>query len=181
MTFTIWLTGLSGSGKTTIATSLQKILSSRKEKIVLLDGDIIRQMISFDLNKNRYGGQVHTIRIANMCYIINSNDISCVVCSVSPDKNIRKYARVLNKSFVEVYLKCPNEICNQREIKGYKKDEITEESKGFIGINVPYEEPDKPELIIETDKLTIKESVTTIINYLEKQNIVKVDYDIQKS
>jgi len=181
MIYTIWFTGLSGSGKTTIATSLQKALKGRNENTVLLDGDAVRQMMSFDLSVNKHGGETHTIRIANMCYLVNANGISSIACSISPTRSLRKYARYLTKNFIEVYMKCPIEICNQREVKGYIKEELTDDKKEFMGINQSFEEPDKPELVLETDRLPVKECVDAIISYLEKNNIIGGKNDLQES
>jgi len=165
---TIWFTGISGSGKTTIANEFAKRIRAQGRKIVILDGDTIRKNLSADLGYTKEERDKHITRVANVCGLITANGILNIACVISPTKEIRDYARNHIKNFVEVYIRCSINTCRERDVKGlYKKvdsGEITE----FVGISIPYEEPENPELILDTDKESVNESVTKLINFINK-------------
>ena len=166
--YVIWFTGLSGSGKTTIANQLALELRKRNKSVVLLDGDEVRKTLSGDLGYTKYDRNKHIIRIAQVSYLISSNNVMSIACVLSPVKQIRQYARSLIDKFIEVYVKCPVEICEERDVKGHWEKARKGIIKDFVGISIPYEPPDNPEIILETDKETIDESVNKLIKYLEK-------------
>ena len=169
---TIWFTGLSGSGKTTIANELVKKLRSKDISVVLLDGDIVRKTISRDCGYTKEERDKHITRVADICNIITLNGVLNIACVVSPTREIRRYARDYIKSFVEVYVKCPISVCKERDPKGHYKKVESGEIKDFVGINVPYDEPENPEVVIETDKLNLEESVGKLLSYLEKKKTI---------
>lgn len=158
--YTIWFTGLPYSGKTTIADELVKELTKRHILYVLLDDTKIRKILSPDLRDIKYEYYRHVIRLANVSYVIATNDVLNIVCTVSPKRVLRKYARQLIKNFVEVYVKCPKEICEERA------------NQSFNGYHGYYEEPMRPNLILDTQKECIKNSVQKVIKYLEKEKIL---------
>lgn len=166
--YTIWFTGLSGSGKTTIANELVKRLRKRNIPVVLLDGDIVRKTLSRDLGYTKEDRDKHITRVADNCHLINENGISCLACVISPTRKIRKYARDLTNNFIEVYIKCNLDVCEKRDVKGYYKQARDGEIKDFVGINIPYEAPQAPEITIETDTETLSESVNKLLKYLEE-------------
>lgn len=170
--YAIWFTGISGSGKTTIADDLVKIFHKRNIPVVLLDGDIVRKTLSHDLGYSKEERDKHITRVADVCHLINLNGILTIACVLSPTRKIRRYARKLINNFIEVYIKCPYDVCEQRDVRGYYKQVRDGEIKDFVGYNIPYEEPEKPEIILETDKETVKESVNKIISYLEENKII---------
>ena len=175
MTCTIWFTGLSGSGKTTIADLLAKKLRSKGMSLVVLDGDIVRKTISSDLGYTKEERDKHITRVAQACELITKNGVINLACVISPTKKIRKYASsIIGKdNFLEVYVKCPIEICEKRDVKGHYKKVRSGEIEHFVGINVPYEEPENPSLVLETKKESIEESTNKIIKLLEEKGFLK--------
>lgn len=169
---TIWFTGLSGSGKTTIAEGLARKLRMRDISVVLLDGDEVRKTLSSDLGYKKEERDIHITRVANVSYLITKNDVICIVCVISPTKRIRDFARTTIKNFIEVYTKCPISVCMKRDIKGHYKKVKNGEIKDFVGINIPYEEPEKPEIILETHKESVNESIDRLLQYLELNGII---------
>jgi len=165
---TVWLTGLSGSGKTTIANNLVKILRKKNIPVVLLDGDVVRKTLSYDLGYTKEERDKHITRVGDVSHLININGVFTIVSVISPTRNIRRYARYLNQDFVEVYVKCPLSVCEKRDVKGYYKQVRAGKIKEFVGINIIYEKPENPEIILETDTETVEESVDKIVKYLEK-------------
>jgi len=170
--YTIWFTGISGSGKTTIANELVQIFRERKIPVVLLDGDIVRKTLSHDLGYSKEDRDRHITRVADVSHLININDILVIACVLSPTRKIRRYARKLIENFIEVYIKCPYEVCEKRDVKGFYKQVREGKIKHFVGYNISYEEPENPEIILNTDKETLAESVQKLISYLEKNNII---------
>jgi len=169
---TLWFTGLSGSGKTTITTEAVKILRERNIPVVLLDGDIVRQHLSPELKYTKEDRDEQVRRIANVCYLISENDVLNISCTNSATQKERHYAQHLIKNFTEVYVKCPISVCKERDVKGYYRQARMGRLKNFVGIDIPYEEPKHPDVILETDKETIEESVHKLINYLEESQIL---------
>jgi len=170
--YTIWFTGISGSGKTTIANELVKILRKRSIPVVLLDGDIVRKTLSHDLGYSKEDRDKHITRVADVSHLVNMNGILTIACVLSPTRKIRRYARKLISNFIEVYIKCPYEVCEQRDIKGYYKQVREGKIKHFVGYNIPYEEPENPEIVLQTNKETITESVQNLLCYLKDNKII---------
>lgn len=170
--YTLWFTGLSGSGKSTIANNLKEELNKKSIQAVLLDGDIVRKHVSYDAGYTKEDRDTHIKRVAGISHIINISGIMTIACVISPTKSIRTYARNLIKNFIEVYVDCPIDVCKSRDVKGlYQQVDdgiITE----FVGITIPYDVPNNPEIIVKTDKETIDESVSKIVEYLNKSFFV---------
>src|SRR3989441_3401099 len=174
---TIWLTGLSGAGKSTIAQLLEKRLKEYGMKVEVLDGDIVRTHLSKGLGFSREDRDTNIKRIAFVCGLLTRNDVICISAAISPYRETRQWARDHIGDFVEVYVKCPIEVCRQRDVKGLYKLVDEGKIKGFTGVDDPYEEPEHPELVIETDKETVEESVSRIfaklveLGYLEAEEL----------
>ena len=170
---TIWLTGLSGSGKSTIAHLVEQRLKERGVKVEVLDGDVVRTHLSKGLGFSREDRDTNIKRIAFVCSLLTRNGVVCVSAAISPYREARAWARQEIGNFVEVYVKCPIDVCRERDVKGLYK--LAEEGKlqNFTGVDDPYEKPEHPELVIETDKETVEESVARIfaklveLGYLE--------------
>lgn len=175
--FTIWFTGLSGAGKSTLSSAIEERLRARGRNVEVLDGDIVRTHLSKGLGFSREDRNTNIQRIGFVCSLLTRNGVICIAAAISPYREAREWARKEIGNFVEVYIKCPIEVCRQRDVKGLYK--LADEGKitGFTGVDDPYEEPEHPELVIETDKETIEESVDRIfsklveLEYLGQQNV----------
>lgn len=164
---TIWFTGLSGSGKSTIAALIKEKLRAQNRNIVIVDGDEVRKTVNKDLDYSAEGRRKNITRIADMCKLLTEQDVLNLACVISPSREIRRYARNNIPNFIEVYIKCPLVTCETRDPKGhYKRVRATKED--FVGITIPYEEPINPEIVIETDTMSPEQSAATIIQYLKK-------------
>src|SRR5712691_1575699 len=173
--FTIWFTGFSGSGKSTLSEIIEQRLKAQGRKVEVLDGDIVRTNLSKGLGFSREDRDTNIKRIAFVCSLLTRNGVICISAAISPYAEAREWARKEIGNFVEVYVKCPIEVCRQRDVKGLYK--LADEGKitGFTGVDDPYEEPEHPELVIETDKETIEESVDRIFSKLVELGYLEAD------
>jgi len=166
--FTIWLTGLSGAGKSTLSEVIELRLRERGRNVEVLDGDIVRTHLSKGLGFSKEDRDTNIKRIAFVCGLLSRNGVACISAAISPYRETRDWARSHIGNFVEVYVKCPIEVCRQRDVKGLYKLADEGKIKGFTGVDDPYEEPLHPELIVETDRETVEESVARIFDRLEE-------------
>ncbi len=166
--FTIWFTGLSGAGKSTLSEIVEQRLRARGRKVEVLDGDVVRTHLSKGLGFSREDRDTNIKRIAFVCGLLTRNGVVCISAAISPYREAREWARNEIKNFVEVYVKCPIEVCRRRDVKGLYKLVDEGKIKGFTGVDDPYEEPEHPELVIETDKESVEESVVRIFAKLEE-------------
>lgn len=166
--FVLWFTGLSGSGKSTIAVELEKHLYEKKKYTVLLDGDNIRHGLCSDLGFSVKDRQENLRRIRETAKLFYENAAITLVSFISPFKEDRKLAReLIGKNFIEIFVSCNIEICESRDPKGLYKKARNGEIKGFTGIDQVYEEPENPEIKINSDKTPVEAAVKKIIDYLE--------------
>ena len=172
---TIWLTGLSGSGKSTIAVELEHALTENKHQAYILDGDNIRHGLNKNLSFSPEDRTENIRRISEVAKLFTDANIITIAAFVSPYREDRDNVRKLldHGEFIEVYVKCSLEVCEERDTKGLYKKARAGEVKDFTGISAPYEEPRTPELTIDSSKLSVEESTRTILNYLEEKGIVK--------
>src|SRR5438093_1662702 len=166
--FTIWFTGLSGAGKSTLSEVIEKRLKNHGRKVEVLDGDIVRTHLSKGLGFSREDRDTNIKRIAFVCGLLTRNGVICISAAIAPYREAREWAREEIGNFVEVYVKCPIDVCRRRDVKGLYKLVDEGKIKHFTGIDDPYEEPEHPELVVETDKETITESVARIFTKLEE-------------
>ncbi|MHB8599962.1 MAG: adenylyl-sulfate kinase [Ktedonobacteraceae bacterium] len=164
--FTIWFTGLSGSGKSTLSEIIEQRLKDRGRNVEVLDGDIVRTHLSKGLGFSREDRDTNIKRIAFVCGLLTRNGVVCISAAIAPYGEAREWARQEIGNFVEIYVKCPIEVCRQRDVKGLYKLVDEGKIKNFTGVDDPYEEPEHPELVIETSKETIEESVNRIFDKL---------------
>ena len=171
---TIWLTGLSGSGKSTIAIELEHALIENKHQAYILDGDNIRHGLNKNLGFSPEDRTENIRRIGEVSKLFTEANIITIAAFVSPYREDRENVRKLLKhgEFVEIYVKCSLEVCETRDTKGLYKKARAGEVKDFTGISAPYEEPVKPELTIDSAKLSVEESAREILNYLEEKGYV---------
>ena len=171
--YVIWFTGLSGSGKTTISRYFANELRKRHKPFVLLDGDIVRKTLSGDLGYSKHDRNKHILRVAHMSYLVSANNVLTIACVISPSRKIRRYARhLIGKYFIEVYVKCSIDTCRRRDVKGHWDKVEKGIIKDFVGYNIPYDEPQYPEIILNTDRETVMQSVQRLVNYLERKRII---------
>jgi bifunctional enzyme CysN/CysC len=164
----IWLTGLSGAGKSTIANSLEQELNQQGKHTMLLDGDNIRHGLCKDLGFTEKDRAENIRRIAEVAKLMTDAGLITIVSFISPFRAERKMARELvgEKQFVEVFIDVPIEIAEQRDVKGLYKKARSGEIKNFTGINSPYQKPENPELTIDSSKLSVEESVNVLLNFI---------------
>lgn len=160
----IWLTGLSGSGKSTIARDLEQLLFQHQFFAQVLDGDNIRSGINNNLGFSVADRQENIRRIAEVAKLYLNSGIICINSFISPTRQIRSMARDIigEANYLEVYVNAPLEVCEQRDVKGLYQKARKGEIKGFTGIDSPYEAPTAPFLEVRTDQLSIKEAVDKI-------------------
>jgi len=165
--FVIWLTGLSASGKTTIALQLATKLREHDFKVELLDGDAIRKELSADLGFSRQDRREQIRRVVYLCKLLSKNGITCIVSVISPYRDLRNLAREEIRKvspFIEVFVKCSLESCIKRDPKGLYKKALSGEISNFTGLQDPYEEPLSPDVMVNTDSETVEECVDKIIS-----------------
>ncbi|MAF12317.1 adenylyl-sulfate kinase [Candidatus Poribacteria bacterium] len=171
--FTIWFTGLSGAGKTTISDRLVEVFTERKIHVEVLDGDVVRTNLSKGLGFSKEDRDTNIKRIAFVCKLLTRNGAGVIAAAISPYREVRAHARTEIKNFVEVYVKCPLEVCEGRDVKGLYAKARAGEIKQFTGIDDPYEEPLNAEVVVETDKETVDESASKIIAALEELGYIE--------
>jgi adenylylsulfate kinase len=171
--FTLWFTGLSGSGKTTITTHLVKELRRRGVPLEVLDGDIVRENLSKGLGFSKEDRDTNIRRIAFVANLLSRNGVPVITAAISPYREIRNEAReLMDGRFVEVYAKAPLEVCEERDVKGLYAKARSGEIKEFTGISDPYEPPENPEILVETDTQSPEDSAKQILDYLEERELI---------
>jgi len=171
--FTLWFTGLSGAGKTTLAGFVEQELRARGVSVEVLDGDEIRTNLSKGLGFSKEDRDTNIRRIGYVCRLLSRNGVAAISAAISPYREVRDEVRQLieadGATFIEVYVKCPIEVLAERDVKGLYKKALAGELKGFTGVSDPYEEPLTPEVVIESNRETVESSVTKIIRELEQR------------
>jgi adenylylsulfate kinase len=160
---TIWLTGLSGAGKTTIAERLVKALLHSEYKAELLDGDLIRKMLAKGLGFSKDDRDENIRRIGFVASLLSKHGVIVVVAAISPYRQTRDEVRKSIRNFIEVYVNAPLDVCEQRDVKGLYKKARAGEILNFTGVNDPYEKPLKPDLECRTDVESIDECVNRVL------------------
>jgi adenylylsulfate kinase len=166
----LWLTGLSGAGKTTIAQRLENILREQGRLVELLDGDAIRQNLSQGLSFTKEDRDTNVRRVGYVANLLSRNGVIVIVSLISPYRAVREELRYSTNNFVEIYVNAPIEVCEARDVKGLYEKARNGQIKSFTGIDDPYEEPLNPSITCYTAKETIDESVDKILNCLQRAN-----------
>jgi adenylylsulfate kinase len=171
---TVWLTGLSGSGKSTIAVDLEKRLWERGVRAYILDGDNIRHGLNKNLGFSPADRTENIRRIGEVAKLFTEAGVVALTAFISPYRADRDQVRALMApgDFVEVHVDCPIDVCEQRDVKGLYKKARAGEIKEFTGVSAPYEAPLKPELSINTSGQSVEESARQILDYLERKGLI---------
>ena len=166
--FTLWFTGLSGAGKSTIANLLVERFRAIDRPVELLDGDEVRKNLSQGLGFSKADRDANIQRIAFVAKLLSRNGVIAITAAISPYRETRERARqeIGEGRFVEIFVDCPLEVCEQRDIKGLYARARAGEITQFTGISDPYEAPERAEIVVHTDRESPEESVETIIAYL---------------
>ena len=163
----IWLTGLSASGKSTIAEGVMEYLSKNGTRVEHLDGDDVRKMFP-QTGFSKEERDRHIRRVGYLAAMLEKHDVTVVASFISPYREAREFVRSLCRNFIEIYVSTPLEVCEQRDPKGLYAKARRGEIKEFTGIDDPYEEPSEPELRIDTTNQTIRESVQIVVNFISQ-------------
>lgn len=167
--FTLWFTGLSGAGKTTVSEIVERELREKFGKIEVLDGDIVRTNLSKGLTFSREDRDTNVLRIGFVSNLLTRNGVGVIVSAISPFKEARdQVRRDIGDDFIEVFIDAPLEVCAERDVKGLYKKAFSGEIPQFTGVSDPYEPPSAPELHIHTDREEPNESARRVIEKLEE-------------
>ena len=170
--FTLWFTGLSGSGKTTIAKIIEKELRDRGVKVERLDGDIVRESLTRDLGFSKEDRDTNIERVTFVAKLLTRNGVAVLCSFISPYRARRAKSRAEIGEFLEVYVECPVDVCADRDVKGLYAKAFAGEIQNFTGVSDPYEAPENPEIVCHTAQETPEESAAIIIAHLERQGYV---------
>lgn len=172
--FVLWFTGLSGSGKTTIAKLIEKELKSRGTHIERLDGDVVRQSLTADLGFSKEDRDKNIQRVTFVAKLLSRNDVGVLASFISPYRATRDWVRSEVTNFIEVFVDCSLEECIRRDVKGLYAKALAGEIPEFTGVSDPYEAPLNAEITVKTDGESVEESSAKIIRYLEEKGYVPV-------
>ena len=170
----LWFTGLSCAGKSTLAYKVEEKFYERGLRAYVLDGDNVRTGLNKDLGFSAEDREENIRRIGEVAKLFVDAGLIVMAAFISPYEKDREFARsiVEDDEFLEIYIKCALDVCEQRDVKGFYKKARQGIIKNFTGIDDPYEEPERPEIVVETDKMTVEESVEKIMNYLEERGYI---------
>jgi len=170
--FVVWMTGLSGAGKTTIALILEKELHERGVRIERLDGDVVRESLTRDLGFTKEDRDKNIERVTFVAKLLSRNDVGVVCSFISPYQAVRDNVRAQTTNFLEVFVDAPLEVVIDRDVKGLYKKAIAGEIPNFTGISDPFEAPAQPDIHVRTDQQTPEESARFIIEQLESRALI---------
>jgi adenylyl-sulfate kinase len=170
--FTLWFTGLSGAGKSTISAIIEKRLREAGAKIEVLDGDVVRENLSKGLGFSKEERDINIRRIGFVCELLARNGVIAMVAAISPYRAVREEIRSRIANFVEVYVECPLEVVAGRDVKGLYKKAIAGEIPQFTGVSDPYEPPLHPEVVVHSDRESPEESANRVWAKLEELGLI---------
>lgn len=170
--FVLWMTGLSGAGKTTIALILMEELKKRGVKAERLDGDVVRESLTRDLGFTKEDRDKNIERVTFVAKLLSRNGVGCVCSFISPYQAVRDMVRANTTNFLEVYVDAPLEVVIERDVKGLYKKALNGEIPNFTGISDPFEAPKNPDIHVRTDQQTPEESAHYILGVLEEKGLI---------
>lgn len=170
--FVLWMTGLSGAGKTTIARILESELTRRGVKFEHLDGDVVREGLTKDLGFSAEDRQKNIERVTFVAKLLSRNGVGCICSFISPYQSMRDHVRAHTTNFIETFIDAPLGVVEQRDVKGLYKKARAGMIPNFTGISDPFEAPENPDLHIRTDLETAEECAGTILRYLEQKGYI---------
>jgi adenylyl-sulfate kinase len=172
---TVWFTGLSGAGKSTVSTLLAKRLCAAGAKVELLDGDIVRTHLSKGLGYSREDRDENIRRIGFVCELLSRHGVIAIAAAISPYREVRRSVRSRIPNFVEVYMECPMDVLIERDAKGLYKKALAGEIAHFTGISDPYESPEGPELILHSSVESPEQSADRVWQTLKRMDFIAYD------
>ncbi len=164
MNFVIWLTGPSGAGKTVLAQALEKKLRRMDYRAEVLDGDMVRDKLYPDIGFSEEARKMHNRVVIHMAKLLSRNEVVAIISLISPYRETRNYARQELSKFIEVYLRCPLDVRIQRDPKGLYTKAIRGEIKGLTGYDGVYEEPENPEVILDTHRMSVNQEADLVMD-----------------
>jgi len=170
--FTLWFTGLSGAGKSTISSIIEKRLREAGAKVEVLDGDVVRENLSKGLGFSKEDRDENIRRIGFVCELLSRNGVIAMVAAISPYRAVREQIRRRIRNFVEVYVECPLEVVAGRDVKGLYKKAIAGEIPQFTGVSDPYEPPLNPEVVVHSASQSAEESANRVWAKLEELGLI---------
>ena len=173
--FTLWFTGLSGAGKSTISNLLEQRLRARGARVEVLDGDEVRTYLSPRLGFSRADRDENIRRIGYVCELLSRNGVIAIAAAISPYRDTRESVRGRIENFVEVYVECPIEVLSTRDVKGLYRKALAGEIANFTGVSDPYEPPDTPEVKVNSATETVEQSADRIWATLERLGLIRFD------
>jgi adenylylsulfate kinase len=169
--FVLWLTGLSGAGKSTIASAVAPQLAERGHRVEVLDGDEVRTNLCQGLGFSREDRDTNIARIGYVAGKLAKHGVAVVVAAISPYREARDKVRASVESFVEVHVAAPVTTCAERDTKGLYAKALAGEIKNFTGVSDPYEEPLEPEIVLHTERESVEQSVEQVLAWLEAKGL----------
>jgi adenylylsulfate kinase len=173
--FTVWFTGLSGAGKTTLSQLLAEELLKRGKKVEVLDGDVVRQNLSKGLGFSKEDRDINIRRIGFVCHLLSRNGIVAIAAAISPYASVREENRRLIGDYIEVHADCPMEVLVERDVKGLYKKALAGEIENFTGVSDPYEAPENPEVYVDSSRENPEDSVQRILRILEERGYLEAE------
>jgi adenylylsulfate kinase len=171
--FVVWIEGLPCSGKSTIARATGDRMRALGRKVQILDGDEVRRMFSPELGYTRKDREIHARRVSYVARMLADHGVAVLVAMITPYETSRQAARAeVPEQFVEVWLRCPVEVCRERDLKGLYARASRGELSRLTGVDDPFEEPLNPDLIVDTARLTVAESTDRIVDCLADRHLV---------
>jgi len=170
--FTLWFTGLSGAGKTTLATMIYERLTKLGARVELLDGDVVRTNLSKGLGFSKEDRDTNIRRIGFVCELLSRNGVIAIAAAISPYRAVREELKGRIENFIEVYVDCPLETVIRRDVKGLYKKALAGEIEGFTGISDPYEAPLAPDVHVRSDEESAEEAAGRIWSVLSARQLV---------
>jgi adenylylsulfate kinase len=170
--FTLWFTGMSGAGKSTISERVYQRLKDMGARVELLDGDVVRTHLSKGLGFSKEDRDENIRRIGFVCELLSRNGVIALVAAISPYRAVREEVRAKIGNFVEVYVACPIEVLAERDVKGLYKKALAGEIQSFTGVSDPYEPPVNPEVAIDSSRESVNDSVERVWAKLQEMQLV---------
>lgn len=172
--YVVWMTGLSGAGKTTIALILEEKLQNRDLKVERLDGDVVRESLTRDLGFTAEDRRKNIERVTFVAKLLSRNGVGTICSFISPYQSVRDHVRENTTNFLEVYIDAPLDVVIDRDVKGLYKKAIAGEIPNFTGISDPFEAPENPDIHVRTDQGTAEECADQILQELERLGYIPV-------
>ena len=175
--FTLWFTGLSGAGKSTLSAALETEFRRRNYRVEVLDGDVVRTHLSKGLTFSKPDRDTNVLRIGFVCSLLARNGVIAVSAAISPYADVRAQCRKMTEEngvpFVEIYATAPLETLAARDVKGLYKKALAGEIPHFTGVSDPYEAPENPDLVVQSDKEKLEDSIARILDLLASRGLIE--------